>query len=206
VTSPLLRVAGLIAGYGRPVIGPVSLEIRPGEVVGLWGANGCGKSTLLNAITDRADVLAGSIVRAPGLTLAYQEQQPVRLPTMPVTGRELLGYAGATLQGMPPALQVSLSKRLDRLSGGQFQLLCVWAALAGDADLILLDEPTNNLDPDREALLTRMLAETVARMPDPGEPLRTLDREADRPNRAVLLVSHERRFLEGACSRLVEIG
>jgi ATPase subunit of ABC transporter with duplicated ATPase domains len=51
-----------------------------------------------------------------------------------------------------------------------------------------------------------MLAETVARMPDPGEPLRTLDREADRPNRAVLLVSHERRFLEGACSRLVEIG
>jgi len=206
VTSPLLRVAGLIAGYGRPVVGPVSLEIRPGEVVGLWGANGCGKSTLLNAITDRADVLAGSIVRAPGLSLAYQEQQPVRLPTMPVTGRELLGYAGATLQGMPPALQVSLSKRLDRLSGGQFQLLCVWAALAGDADLILLDEPTNNLDPDREALLTRMLAETVARMPDPCEPLRTLDREADRPNRAVLLVSHERRFLEGACSRLVEIG
>jgi ATPase subunit of ABC transporter with duplicated ATPase domains len=206
VTSPLLRVAGLIAGYGRPVVGPVSLEIRPGEVVGLWGANGCGKSTLLNAVMDRADVLAGSIERAPGLTLAYQEQQPVRLPVMPVTGRELLGYAGATLEGMPAALQISLSKRLDRLSGGQFQLLCVWAALAGDADLILLDEPTNNLDPDREALLTRMLARTVAGVSDPGRPLRTSDREAGVPNRAVLLVSHERRFLEGACSRLVEIG
>ncbi len=197
MSSPLLRVDHLVAGYGRPVVGPISLDILPGEVVGLWGANGCGKSTLLNAIADRADVLTGRIVRMAGLVLAYQEQHPVRLPTMPVTGRELLGYAGASTQSMPADLQPALRQRLDHLSGGQYQLLCVWAALAGPADLILLDEPTNNLDPEREALLTGML--------------RRLERVADRPvggraaGRGVLLVSHERRFLDDACTRVIRI-
>lgn len=198
MSAPLLRIDHLVAGYGRPVVGPISLEILPGEVVGLWGANGCGKSTLLNAIADRADVLAGRIVRRPGLVLAYQEQQPVRLPTMPVTGRELLGYAGASLEGLPADLQPALRQRLDRLSGGQYQLLCVWAALAGPADLILLDEPTNNLDPEREALLTAMLNRL-------GQTTR--GHAGGRiAGRGVLLVSHERRFLDGACTRVVQIG
>jgi ABC-type Mn2+/Zn2+ transport system ATPase subunit len=185
VSGPLLRVEGLVAGYGRPVVGPVSLDICPGEVVGLWGANGCGKSTLLNAIADRADLLAGRIVRMPGLVIAYQAQQPVRLASMPVTGRELLRFAGASLQDMPDALEAFSRRRIDRLSGGQYQLLCVWAAIAGRADLILLDEPTNNLDPEREALLTEMLT-----------PSRLARRDASSaqpvPDRAVLLVSHER--------------
>lgn len=197
MSSPLLRLETLVAGYGRPVVGPITLEILPGEVVGLWGANGCGKSTLLNAIADRADVLAGQIVRRPGLVLAYQEQQPVRLTTMPVTGRELLGYAGASTQGLPADLQPALRQRLDRLSGGQYQLLCVWAALAGPADLILLDEPTNNLDPEREALLTGMLKRLGQSALEPSG-----GRAA---GRGVLLVSHERRFLDGACSRVVQI-
>ncbi len=198
MSGPLLHVEDLVAGYGRPVVGPVSLEISPGEVVGLWGPNGCGKSTLLNAIADRADRLAGRIVRMPGLIIAYQAQQPVRLPSMPVTGRELLRFAGASLQDMPAALEAVSRRRIDRLSGGQYQLLCVWAALAGRADLILLDEPTNNLDPAREALLTEMLT-----------PSRLARRDASgaqpRADRGVLVVSHERRFLEETCSRMIEI-
>jgi ATPase subunit of ABC transporter with duplicated ATPase domains len=198
VSGPLLRVEGLVAGYGRPVVGPVSLDIFPGEVVGLWGANGCGKSTLLNAIADRADLLAGHIVRMPGLVIAYQAQQPVRLPSMPVTGRELLRFAGASLQDMPAALEAVSRRRIDRLSGGQYQLLCVWAAIAGRADLILLDEPTNNLDPAREALLTEMLIQIRPVRPDASS-------AQPWPDRSVLLVSHERRFLDGACSRVIEL-
>jgi ATPase subunit of ABC transporter with duplicated ATPase domains len=198
VSGPLLRVEGLVAGYGRPAVGPVSLDISPGEVVGLWGANGCGKSTLLNAIADRADLLGGRILRMPGLVIAYQAQQPVRLANMPLTGRELLRFAGASLQDMPDALEAFSRRRIDRLSGGQYQLLCVWAAIAGRADLILLDEPTNNLDPAREALLIEMLT-----------PSRLARRDASSaqpgPDRGVLLVSHERRFLEDACSRMIEI-
>lgn len=198
MSGPLLRIEGLVAGYGRPVVGPVSLDIFPGEVVGLWGANGCGKSTLLNAIADRADLLAGRIVRMPGLVIAHQAQQPVRLASMPVTGRELLRVAGASRQDLPAALEAVSRQRIDRLSGGQYQLLCVWAAVAGRADLILLDEPTNNLDPEREALLTEMLTPSrlARRDPSVAQPL---------TDRGVLVVSHERRFLEETCSRMIEI-
>ncbi|CRI65751.1 ABC transporter related protein [Thiocapsa sp. KS1] len=198
MSGPLLRIEGLVAGYGRPVVGPVSLDIFPGEVVGLWGANGCGKSTLLNVIADRADLLAGRILRMPGLVIAYQAQQPIRLPSMPVTGRELLRFAGASRQDLPAALEAVSRRRIDRLSGGQYQLLCVWAALAGRADLILLDEPTNNLDPEREALLAKMLT-----------PSRLARRETSiappLPDRGILVVSHERRFLEETCSRMIEL-
>jgi zinc transport system ATP-binding protein len=198
LSAPLLRLEGLVAGYGRPVVGPISLDVFPGEVVGFWGANGCGKSTLLNAIAERADLLAGRIVRMPGLVIAYQPQQPIRLASMPVTARELLRFAGASLQDIPAALEAVSSRRIDRLSGGQYQLLCVWAALAGRANLILLDEPTNNLDPEREALLTEMLIQIRPVRPDASS-------AQPGPDRSVLLVSHERRFLDGACSRVIEL-
>jgi zinc transport system ATP-binding protein len=182
----LIRVEGLVAGYGRPVVGPLSFSVAAGEVVGLWGANGIGKSTVLNAIGRAARLFRGSVERAPGLTLAYQEQQPVRLPVMPLTGGDIMRAAGADQREAPPALQAMSTRRIDTLSGGQYQLLCVWAALGGTSDLVLLDEPTNNLDPPTEALLIEILA-------------------AGRGRRAVLLVSHERRFLDAACSRVLPV-
>jgi ATPase subunit of ABC transporter with duplicated ATPase domains len=191
-SAPLLWVTDLVAGYASPVVGPVSFEIRPGETLGLWGSNGCGKSTLLQAIAAGARIFSGRIERAGGLTLAYQEQRPARLPAMPVTGWDLLGCAGVPPDRPPPGrLGEVLSRRVDRLSGGQFQFLCVWAVLARGADLVLLDEPTNNMDPRHELLLTELLS-----TPNPG------------PDqlRGVLLVSHERAFLEGACTRVLEIG
>ena len=182
----LLRVEGLVAGYGRPVVGPLSFSVAAGEVVGLWGANGIGKSTVLNAIGRGARVFGGSVRRAPGLTLAYQEQQPVRLPVMPLTGIDIMRAAGASHREAPPGLATIASQRIDALSGGQYQLLCVWAVLGSAMDLVLLDEPTNNLDPPTEALLIEILA-------------------AERGRRAVLLVSHERRFLDAACSRVLTV-
>jgi ATPase subunit of ABC transporter with duplicated ATPase domains len=186
-TGCLLRVTDLVAGYARPVVGPLSFGVGRGEVLGLWGPNGSGKSTLLNAIADGARIFSGRVERAAGLTLAYQEQRSVRLPTMPLTGNDLLRVAGAAGLAPPGSIQALLGRRIDALSGGQYQLLCVWAALAGEAGLVLLDEPTNNLDPEHEALLVEILAD-------------------QRGRRAVLLVSHEPGFLEAACSRVLEIG
>jgi zinc transport system ATP-binding protein len=154
------------------------LTLRAGTVTGLWGPNGCGKSTLLRALVGTATLLAGTIRRAPGVVLAYQEQHPRDQALLPVRGRELLRYAGARLDGLPTALRPALDPRIDRLSGGQYQLLRIWSALAGPARVILLDEPTNNLDPRATALLSAMLT------------------QAREDARAVLLVSHERPFLE----------
>lgn len=184
--GPLLQVEGLRAGYHRPVVGPVSFEVHPGEVLGLWGANGTGKSTLLHAIAREARVFSGRIRRAPGLSLAYQEQQPVRLPAMPLKGTDLLGAAGAARTPVPDALTHLVERRIDRLSGGEYQLLSVWCALTAPAELVLLDEPTNNLDPRTESLLAEILS-------------------AQRGRRAVLLVSHEQTFLAAACTRVLQL-
>lgn len=188
MTKPLLLAKDLQAGYGgAPVVGPLSFSIYAGEVVGLWGPNGCGKSTLLKAIANAARIIAGRLDKKPGLRLGWQLQQPVRLDEMPFSGWEYLGYAQAEHERPPALLTPWLDRRVDVLSGGQFQLLAVWAVLGSGAELVLLDEPTNNLDPSGESMLVDLL-------------------KAMQGRRAVLLVSHERSFLECACDRVVEIG
>ncbi|NKN32461.1 ATP-binding cassette domain-containing protein [Marichromatium bheemlicum] len=186
MSEALLRLDGLVAGHRAPVVGPLSFALGRGEVLGLWGGNGSGKSTLLNAIARAARVFAGTIRRAPGLRLSYQEQRPVRLDPMPMTGADLLRAAGLDPRRAPAPLVALLGQRLDRLSGGQYQLLCVWCALGAEVDLVLLDEPTNNLDPGAERSLRALL-------------------ETARADRAVLLVSHERAFLEAVSTRVLTL-
>jgi len=184
--QPLLAARGLVTGYKEPVLGPLSFSIGPGEVVGLWGANGCGKSTLLRAIANKARIFMGDLEQKPGLTLAWQIQQPVRLDEMPLNGHDYLRYAKAGREPPPARMIPWLDQRLDTLSGGQFQLLAVWAILGGWADLVLLDEPTNNLDPEGQQTLAEIL-------------------KTEQDTRAVLLTSHERSFMEQACDRVIEI-
>jgi ATPase subunit of ABC transporter with duplicated ATPase domains len=182
----LVTANDLVVGYDRPVLGPVSFAVTPGEVVGIWGPNGAGKSTLLKALAGSARVHAGRLERAAGLSLTYQGQQPVRLPEMPFRGREYLSYLDAHQCDPPEPMRPWLDRRVDRLSGGQFQLLTVWACLAGNAGLVLLDEPSNNLDPENLGLLTELLRTREGRG-------------------GVLLVSHEWAFLTDACDRRLEV-
>ena len=167
--STLLRAAGLVAGWQRPAMQPLDLAVASGEVVGLTGPNGVGKSTLLAAIAGRATVFAGCLERAPGLRLGLQTQDVPPVVGMPISGRELLDLTGATLVGLPPWLAERLDTRLDRLSGGQRHYLTLWAVLQAPADLILLDEPTNNLDQAGVAHLTAHLRERAA-LPPGGAP------------------------------------
>jgi ATPase subunit of ABC transporter with duplicated ATPase domains len=183
--STLVEVDELVAGYGGPVLGPLSLRLAAGEVLGLWGPNGTGKSTLLKALLGQARVFSGRIRRAAGLGLSYQRQRPVRPSELPLTAREYVRYLGADEHALPSRLRPLATTRIDRLSGGQFQLLAVWAVLAGPARLVLLDEPTNNLDPDGIASLAVLLS--------------------PRAERGVIVVSHERGFLDACCTRVLEL-
>jgi len=184
--KPLLRVEKLVAGYTGPVVGPVSFHVEPGEVLGLSGPNGAGKSTLLKAITGAARRLEGQVLPCNGLTVTHHQQRPELPPELPLLGRELLRVMGADRTDAPDIIQPLLDRPINRMSGGQFQLLEAWACLGGDAELVLLDEPTNNLDGDAIEALSAFI-------------------RAARPPRAVLLVSHERGFLESNCTRIVEI-
>ncbi|MFN3883122.1 MAG: ATP-binding cassette domain-containing protein, partial [Rhodocyclaceae bacterium] len=169
----MLAFVEAVAGYARPVSPPATFSVARGEVVGLTGPNGIGKSTLLKAALGSAHLFAGRIERLPGARLAYLPQQPVRLAEMPVAGHELLAVSGARHMTPPARLAEKLSRRIDRLSGGEYQLLMLWTALAGEAELVLLDEPTNNLDA--------------------GHIQTAIDEiDAARPHRATLVVSQSR--------------
>ncbi len=183
----MLALVDAVAGYARPVSPPVTFSVARGEVVGLAGPNGIGKSTLLKAILGAARFCAGTVARAPGTRIGYLPQQPARLPEVPLSGRELLDALGADRLVPPARLAARLAGRIDRLSGGEYQLLMLWATLAGAGELILLDEPTNNLD----AAHIRAAAEEIA---------------AARPQRATLVVSHDRAFLDAVCTRIVDLG
>ncbi len=182
----LISVDALVAGYTGPVVGPVSFGIHAGEVVGLNGANGIGKSTILAAITGTANCFSGEIKRAPGLRVAHHRQLTIRPEELPVRGSELVEVMGANPDDCPEWLRPQLSKPVDELSGGQYQFLQTWLCLAGPANLILLDEPSNNLDHRGITLLTELL-------------------QGLGPDRSVVLVSHETEFLTATCSRVIEV-
>ncbi len=185
--SALLAYRSVVAGYRAPVVGPMSLDVNRGEILGLSGANGSGKSTLLAVATKGARVFGGTFTRADGVRLAVQRQHHPPVAHLPFTAGDLLRMANATEQAPPPSIAALLGERLDHLSGGQVQLLFVWAAVGSAAELVLLDEPTNNMDPT----VTAALAEILSRLG---------------PERAAVVVSHDSDFLKQVCSRVVEVG
>jgi ATPase subunit of ABC transporter with duplicated ATPase domains len=105
---------------------------------------------------------------------------------MPFSGREYLHFADADNEAPLHQMDDWIDQRIDSLSGGQFQLLRCWAVLASDAELVMLDEPTNNLDSQSEQALTQALNREYA-------------------GRSVLLVSHDREFLKRVCGRVLDV-
>jgi len=183
--SFLLTIEQLVAGWRQPATRPFDLTLAAGEIVGLTGPNGVGKSTLLSALAGRARVFSGRIEQQPGLRLALQTQDVPPVDGLPLSGRELLALTGASAEGLPPWLAERIDIRLDRLSGGQRHYLALWAILQAPADLVLLDEPTNNLDAAGVAHLTAHL------------------RERAEAGAGMIVVSHDAAFVEGVCDRVL---
>lgn len=182
----LLHVQDLVVGYAAPVLGPLSFTLPAGRVLGIVGANGCGKSTLMRAFSGEARIFGGRIERGTGVTLACQQQQPVRLEQVPLSVRDYLRLLEADGEALPPRLAALAGRRIDSLSGGQYQLLAVWACLAAPAQVALLDEPTNNLDPEGVALLTQWL-------------------RARRPGHSLLVISHDAAFMAAVCDESLDV-
>jgi zinc transport system ATP-binding protein len=172
----LLQSDAAVFGYQEAVVGPLSFSVSAGQRLAIMGKNGSGKSTLLKGLFGGCRIFSGRVKLASGAALAYQHQHGVDMPQMPVTGREYLALCDVSDHHLPTGLRALLDQRLDALSGGQRQVLSIWASLASNARLVLLDEPTNNLDPESIALLKEALLNM------PGD-------------HAVLLVSHDIDFV-----------
>ena len=165
------RIENVTKTYGGTVVAnrDITLDLRAGEVFGLLGPNGAGKSTLVRQMVALLRPDAGQILYCdqpvvPGSAwlrqrVAYLSQRPLAL--LDLTAREAITYTGR-LRGLPASraaaeadalleeldLQSCADRIVATLSGGQHRLVSLGSALIGDAETLVLDEPTNELDPE----------------------------------------------------------
>lgn len=212
--APTVRARHLDKSYdgGRlPVLHDVSLDVRPGELIALWGASGSGKSTLLHLlggldVPDRGEIsVCGLDPRAEPARLELRRrhlgfvfQLHNLIPDL--TMEENIAVP-ALANGWEPAarrarvrelterlgLSHRLHHRIQDLSGGERQRTALCRALMNRPRLILADEPTGSLDEETGASVFALIKEL-----------------AERDGIAVVLATHERRFAE-ACHRRVRM-
>ena len=165
----MLNVQGLRTGYGRiPILNGVSFAVNQGEFIGILGHNGMGKTTLLKALMgflpatggfvrlDGDDVTAAEPYRRARLGLGYVPQGREIFPGLTVRDNLRMGctkQAGTEQDVIAEVLEEfpRLTPLLDRvggaLSGGEQQLLAIARCLCGKPRLVLLDEPTEGIQP-----------------------------------------------------------
>ena len=174
---PILRLSEVELTFGgTPIFTGVTFTLAKGERAALVGRNGAGKSTLMRLVTGRFEPDAGELWRQPGVDVATVEQEPDLSAFATVLDYTSDGLA-ETWMAEAELGQFGIDPTADpaTLSGGQIRRAALAKAFAQDPDILLLDEPTNHLDvPMIETLEERLKS-------FPG---------------AVLLVSHDRRFLE----------
>lgn len=162
--TTLLRLAGADLGYGSTrILRDVDLEIRRGELFALIGKNGSGKSTLLAALLGTHPPLFGE--RSGEVEVGFVPQRGELDPVFPFLAREvvgmgLLGGHAIPRKERPGAIReaLSIAGLLDQaeapfrdLSGGQRQRALIARALVSRPELLILDEPTNDLDVEGQA-------------------------------------------------------
>ena len=175
---PLLQLNDISLTFGGdPVFENLSLVAQPGDRVALVGRNGSGKSSLMKVMAGLVEVDRGDVVRGPGISVGYMEQDP------DLSGFATLGDFAA--QGLDPSemykveragegLKFDPARPVETASGGERRRAALAGLMAGEPDLMLLDEPTNHLD-----------IEAIAWLED----------ELKQSRKAFVVISHDRAFL-----------
>lgn len=211
----MLRVEDLRAGYGAAeVLHGVSLTVATGEILGLMGRNGAGKTTLLRAMMGLLPLMAGAVWlgdvrldplpahRVPGQGIGYVPQGRRLFSGLSVAENLEIGLmaggGGAALRAevldLFPRLRGRLRQRAETLSGGEQQMLAMARALCLAPRVLLLDEPTEGLQPSMIAAIRQVVADQRAR----GVAVLLVEQRLD----AVLSVADRVAFLENG--RLAE--
>ena len=188
--NTILDVQNVSKRFGaRELFANLSFSIAEGQKVGLIARNGTGKSTLLSILTGRESQDEGAIVYRNGKRTGYLEQEPVFNPDDTVLDAcfnhqgddEKIVKAKQILTRLKIA---DLSQPMGQLSGGQRKRVALANALITEPDFLILDEPTNHLD---------------------LEMIEWLEGFLQRGNKSILMVTHDRYFLDRVCDVILEL-
>jgi len=197
-TANLVTVESVSVRYGiKPVLDGVSLGVSAGDRIGVVGRNGGGKSTLVRLLAGQSEPQSGRVARARGLRTDLLGQQDELDPQATVRAVVLGAAAEHVWASDPQAREVvqtllaglDLDAGIAPLSGGERRRVALARLLVGDQDLLILDEPTNHLDIEVIAWLAAHLARRFA---------------AGR-GRGLVLVTHDRWFLDAVCEMTWEV-
>ena len=188
--NTILDVQNVSKRFGaRELFANLSFSIAEGQKVGLIARNGTGKSTLLSILTGRESQDEGAIVYRNGIRTGYLEQEPAYNPDDTVLDAcfnhqgddEKIVKAKQILTRLKIA---DLSQPMGQLSGGQRKRVALANALITEPDFLILDEPTNHLD---------------------LEMIEWLEGFLQRGNKSILMVTHDRYFLDRVCDVILEL-
>lgn len=188
--TPYLDVQGLSKSFGaRVVFDNLSFSIAEGQKVGLIAQNGTGKSTLLSIITGKEGYDGGCIIYRNGIRVGYLEQQPKFNEADSVLDACFNHHGSDDLVLKAKQILTKLKIRdltqpMGQLSGGQQKRVALANVLITEPDMLILDEPTNHLD---------------------LEMIEWLEGYLSRGNRTLLMVTHDRFFLDRVCDLILEI-
>ena len=189
----LLSAEHLSINYGvKELIRDASLYLEQGDRIGLIGINGTGKSTFLRCLAGREQPDSGTVTRFPNVQVVFLAQNPDMDPAHTVLEQVFVSQDAAYREIHSYEAVSMLSKlgiddpqeKVGILSGGQRKRVALAAALLQPADVLILDEPTNHLDAEMVAWLEQKL------IAFPG---------------AVVMVTHDRYFLERVATRIAEL-
>ena len=189
----LINIENVTKAYTeRKLLDGASFSLQDGEKVGVIGINGTGKSTLLKIIAGIEEPDEGSVVRANHIVVRYLPQNPVFDGNMTILEAVLSGADVSdfwTVESDAKSLLTKLgitdfTQKVGELSGGQRKRLALVAAVVVPCDVLILDEPTNHLDSAMSDWLEDFLKKWRG---------------------ALVMVTHDRYFLDAVCSRIVEV-
>ena len=188
--TPLLDVQNVSKRFGAHVLfEDISFSIGEGQHVGLIAKNGTGKSTLLSLLSGKESVDSGSIIFRRDIKVGFLEQQPKFDPEESVLDAcfNHNGDPDKVLKAKQVLTQLritDLSQPIGQLSGGQQKRVALANVLITEPDLLILDEPTNHLD---------------------LQMIEWLEGYLSRGNKTLLMVTHDRYFLDRVCNIILEL-
>jgi len=183
----ILNIENLSKTYtGRLLFHDASFFVQEGEKVGIVGINGTGKSTLLRIIAGVEEPDTGKLIMANHIVMSFLPQNPVFEEDKSIRENILLKKANETeaVTILTKLGILDFDQLVGSLSGGQKKKLALAIALSVPADLLILDEPTNHLDYGMIEWLQKYL---------------------NNYRGTILMVTHDRYFLDEICNRIVEI-